>query len=330
MKQDLFVRCKEFIADNRLLQAREKVILAVSGGPDSIFLFNLFLELRQSQKIDLVVAHLNHGLREEAGAEEEFVASLCRDNAVRFVSQSKDVRRLCKGDSLEQTARNLRYDFFLATARRLKIKKVILAHHKDDLIETVLLRILRGTGLLGLRGMLPLSKYKKVVLIRPLLFLEKYEILTFLKNRNLTFMLDKSNLEDVFLRNKIRHDLAPSLARMSPTYKNSIYNLAKTISWDYDYIFQKAHAAFERSLIRQTDTLVEINTAKVLSLHRALAYNLLRICIERAKGSLRRVESKHLEQLFELLHSLPVGSVIDLPGLKVSKKEHSLAFRRMS
>jgi tRNA(Ile)-lysidine synthase len=327
---DIIYRCKQFIEKNRLLKSREKVILGVSGGPDSIFLFHLFLVLARDKKIDFSVAHLNHLLRKEAGKEEAFVQELCRKNKIRFISQSKDLKKLYKGDSLEQTARNLRYDFFLATARRLKIKKIVLAHHKDDLIETVLLRLVRGTGLLGLKGMMPLSKYKKVFLLRPLLFLEKEEILKFLKSRKLVFMIDKSNLEDVFLRNKIRHDLMPSLAKTSPSYKDNIYSLSKSISWDYDFIHRQAQAALEKAIVKEKEGLLEVSTAKVIDLHKALLYNLIRLCIERAKGSLRRMESKHIELIAQLLFDMPKGSIVDIPGLKVIKRERCLAFQRIS
>jgi tRNA(Ile)-lysidine synthase len=326
--QDLFRRCQDFIKTNSLLKPKEKSILAVSGGPDSVFLFHLFLYLRQAFGNEFVVAHFNHSLRKDSDQEEEFVERLCAQHRVKCITQKKDVGKFFKGDSLEQTARNLRYDFFLTVSRRCKIKKIGLAHHKDDLIETVLLRMIRGSGLLGLRGMLPLSKYKKVLLLRPLLFLEKDEILKFLKNQKITYMVDASNLEDVFLRNKIRHSLIPCFAKISPHFKDSIYNLARNISWDYDFIYEQASLFCQQAIIKESLASLELSIKKIAHLHKALLYNLVRIAIAKVKGNLRRIDSKHIEQIVQLLFTLPKGSVVDIPGLQVIKKDTSLLLRR--
>jgi len=205
----LFEKFKTFIEENNLVKEKEKLILGISGGPDSVFLLIMFSKFKELRKIELITVHFNHALRKSADREEEFVRNLSENLNIKFVSEKKEVKKLYKGDSLEQTARNLRYDFFLKVARRYKIKKLALAHHKDDLVETVLLRIFRGTGLLGLRAMLPLSKYKNLTVIRPLLSLEKGEILDFLHKNKIPYMIDKSNFEEKFLRNKIRLEILP-------------------------------------------------------------------------------------------------------------------------
>jgi len=329
MAEQAYTRFHNFINDNRLLKPREKVILGVSGGPDSIFLFHMFLRLRQEQKNDFVVAHFNHCLRKEAAEEEEFVGEVCGKNNIRFISEAKDVRKIFKGDSLEQTARNLRLDFFLKLSRRYKIKKVALAHHKDDLVETVLLRIIRGSGLLGLRGMLPISKYKKIMLIRPLLSIEKQDILRFLKKNKIRYVLDKSNLQDVFLRNKIRLNLLPHFTGISSSFKDNIYNLSKAISWDYDFIYEQTKKIMEEAVIYERPYGLEISSKRISSIHRSLLNNLIRLSIEKVKGGLRRIESKHIEEIADLLYARTVGSVVDIPDIKVTKKPDSLVFKRV-
>ena len=180
---------------------------------------------------------------------------------------------------------------------------------------------------LGTR-MRPLSRYKKVVLARPLLFLEKEEILKYLKSRKLSYMIDKSNFEETFLRNKIRHSLMPSLVKIAASYKDNLYVLSRTISWDYDFIFSQAQAALEKAIIKEAQGLLELSIVKIADLHRALLYNLIRLAIERAKGNLRRLEAKHVELIVELLFAMPKGSIVDIPGLRVRKTERSLAFLR--
>ena len=325
----LFDKFSKFIEDNKLLERREKVILGISGGPDSVFLFHMLVEFSKNNRNLIVAAHFNHQLRSESDQEEEFVRTLCETHNVRFVSDTKDVRKFFKGDSLEQTARNLRLDFFLKVSRKLKIKKVALAHHKDDLIETVLLRLVRGSGLLGLRGLLPIRRYKKILLIRPLLFIEKKDILKALKQNNLKYVLDKSNFQDKFLRNKIRLHLMPSILKVSPSFKENVYSLSKNISWDYDFIYEQARIIQQNAIVLQQPHFVELNSRKMSGIHRSLLNNLIRITIEQVKGSLRRIESKHIEDIVGLLEDMPVGSVVDIPLVKIVKKPNSLLFKRI-
>ncbi|MBN2120179.1 MAG: tRNA lysidine(34) synthetase TilS [Candidatus Omnitrophica bacterium] len=327
--EKIFVRFKTFIEENKLILPGEKLILGVSGGPDSLFLFHMALMLKNHQKNEFIVAHFNHLLRKEASREEEYVRSVCQKNNIALVSEKKDVRKLFKGDSLEQTARNLRYDFFLKTSRTYKIKKVVLAHHKDDLIETVLLRMLRGSGLSGLRGILPISKYKKIVVVRPLLFLEKKEITAFLTAREIKYLVDKSNFQEEFLRNKIRLRLLPVLSKISNSYKDNLYNLAKSIGWDYDFIHKQSLLAVQSAVLKESANIFEISFEKIAHLHRSLLNGSIRICLEWTKGNLRRVDSKHIDEIIDLIFERPVGSVVDIPDLKITKKEKSLVFRKI-
>jgi tRNA(Ile)-lysidine synthase len=141
---------KDTIEKYGLLKKKDKLLLGISGGPDSVCMFYQFLQIKKEYKLSLVCAHFNHGLREESEEEEKFVKNICNDFSVKFISEKKNVKEFFKGDSLEQTARNLRYDFFLKCSRQTKIKKLALAHNKDDLVETILMRLIRGAGLRGL------------------------------------------------------------------------------------------------------------------------------------------------------------------------------------
>ena len=326
--EKIFEEFKKFIETNKLLKDKDKVILGVSGGPDSLFLLHMFYRLKPFKRIDFIVAHFNHSLRKEADKEEEFVKKITQSMGLKFVSEKKDVKNLYKGDSLEQTARNLRYDFFLKISRKYKIKKLALAHHKDDLIETVLLRILRGTGLLGLRAILPISKYKNLTIIRPLLFLEKKRILEFLNKNKISYLIDKTNLEEKFLRNKIRLNLLPYLTKLWPEVKESLYNLALLVSWDYEFIYQKAKEELEKSILKESSGILEINLNKIRGLPRGLVNNILRIAIEKTKGSLRRINSKHIEKIWELLSKEAPILSLDIPFLRIIKQADSLIFKK--
>jgi tRNA(Ile)-lysidine synthase len=311
------------IADYGMLEKKEKILLGISGGPDSIFLLYFFAGLAEEYKLRLVCAHFNHHLREEADDEEEFVKKLCVQLGIRCISAGKDVKSFFDGDSLEQTARNLRYDFFLNCCRSEKIKKLALAHHKDDLVETVLMRIIRGAGLRGLRGFLPKSRYRGLTVIRPLVELRKAEILEWLKKQKISYCLDKSNLDEKFLRNKIRHKLIPLLEEMNPNISNGLFNLAISAGQDYDFIYsysQKEFAALRRRTSRREIGLDIEGLKKLLP---AIFNNVIRIAIEELKGNTRKIDNRHLEEIRKLISHRPSGSLVDLPDF-LAKKEDGL------
>ncbi len=312
------------IKSNNLLNPHERIVLGISGGPDSICLLHLFIKYKDILKVNIIVAHFNHLLRDEADSEEEFVKELAQSNGLTFISEKKDVKKHFKGDSLEQTARHLRFDFFLKVCRKYKVKKIFLAHHLDDLVETVLIRFVRGTGLMGLRGILPVSKYNKMSLIRPLLGIEKKAILSWLKTNKVKYMVDLSNFDEVFLRNNIRLNLLPLFEKLNPSFKDNVSNLSQTISYDYDFLYSLALEKFEKVLLSHRGKYIKLDIRKLDKLHISLFFMVIRIAIDKLKGNLRRIELKHLKDIYSLANQGRVGSSIDLPFLKVRKDKDFL------
>ena len=319
--QNTFIKT---LKKHSLLKKKDKVILGVSGGPDSIGMFYQFLSIKEEYKLRLVCAHFNHGLREEADYEEKFIKDICEGLGIRFISEKKDVNKFFKGDSLEQTARNLRLDFILKCSRQTKIKKVAFAHHKDDLIETVLMRLIRGSGLNGLRGFLPKSKFKSVTLIRPMVELTKKEIVDWLEIRKISYCVDKSNFEDKFLRNRIRLKLLPVLKELNANIVDNIYNLARGISLDYDFIYAFSWREFISLKKREVNQGVYLDLDKLKKLPAAIFNNVMRIAIEYVKGNTRKLESRHLDELRDMAFFRPVGSIVDLPFLLAKKEEKTV------
>ena len=303
-----------------LLKRRDKLILGISGGPDSIFMLHQFIKIKNEYKLTLVCAHLNHGLRDEADSEERFVASICKKTGIRFISEKREVAKFFEGDSLEQTARNLRYDFFLKVSRQTKIKKLALAHHKDDLVETVLMRFLRGSGLRGLRGFLPKSKYKGLTVIRPLIEMNKKEIIDWLKKEKVSFCIDKSNLEDKFLRNKVRLKLLPALKEFNPNIADSLYNIASNLSLDYDFIYNISYEYFNSLKRGEAKKGIKLDLEGLKKLHPSILNNVLRIAIEHIKGNVRRLETRHIKEIIDLIMHRPAASIVHLPQFLVKKE----------
>jgi tRNA(Ile)-lysidine synthase len=234
--------------------------------------------------------------------------------------KKKEVNKFFNGDSLEQTARNLRFDFFLKISRHFKIKKLALAHHKDDLVETVLMRLIRGAGLKGLRGFLPKTRFSSLTVSRPLIELNKKEIVSWLDEHNLKYCIDKSNFEDKFLRNRIHLELLPLLEKFNPDITNNIYNLSRNLSLDYDFIYTASRAAFESLKKGETAKTIKLDLEKLTKLHPALLQNVIRIAIEELKGHTRRIESRHIDEVVDLILYRPLESIVNLPFM-LAKKE---------
>ncbi|MDD5195188.1 MAG: tRNA lysidine(34) synthetase TilS [Candidatus Omnitrophica bacterium] len=311
-----------------LLEKKDKLILGVSGGPDSIFMLHMFCRLT-TNKLQLVCAHFNHSLREEADEEENFVRSVCKDLGIRFVSEKKDVKKLFKGDSLEQTARNLRLDFFLRLSRQFKIKKLAIAHHKDDVVETMLMRIIRGAALKGLRGILPKSSFKGLCIIRPLVEIRKGEILQWLAVNKISYRTDKTNFEDKFFRNKIRLKLLPVLEELNPNITNTIFNLSRLVTLDYEFISAATRDAYSRIKKEKGRHYVKISLEALKKQNTAMILNIIRLAIEELKGDTRRLDFRHFEEILDLIHARPAFSIVDLPDLEVKKDEGWLIIKSL-
>jgi len=298
-----------------LLKKKDRVVLGVSGGPDSVAMLHLFSHIKREFKLYLVCVHLNHGLREEAGEEEIFVKRLADSLNIKFVSERKNVEGFYEGDSLEQVARNLRYDFFFKVANTLKIKKIALAHTKDDVVETVLMRVIRGSGIQGLRGILPLIKLKGKTFIRPLIEIEKEEIIEWLKEKKIEYRVDSSNFEERFFRNKIRLNILPLLKKLNPNIKNNLFNLARLSAWNYDFITKLAYKELEQLREEEGKGFLILNLERLKRLHPFLFLQVLRLAIEEVKGDTRRLDWRHFEKILEAITKKNV--IIDLPHLIV-------------
>lgn len=209
MKTDLLENVKKIITNNNLLNPNDSVLVAVSGGADSVCLFDVLFSLKDELNLTLYVAHLNHMLRgDEADRDEQFVHTLCEKYGVPFFCERKDVKKLSRetGKSVEEAGRDARYDFFMRLKSEHNIDKIATAHNKNDNVETVCMRIMRGTGISGLSG-IPIKN--DLCVIRPLLYTSREDIENYLSEKEIHYITDSSNLEDDYARNKIRHHLIP-------------------------------------------------------------------------------------------------------------------------
>ena len=213
---DLEKRLKAYIREQGLTSPGDLLLLAVSGGVDSMCLAHLLLKLKDELGVDLAIAHFDHQLRPESAEEGRFVAEFARRNGLLFFPGTADIRAL--GGNVEDTARRERYAFLRRVASRIGAASIVLAHHADDQAETLLLHLLRGCGLAGLAAMSPAENG----LIRPLLFARRGEIEAYAAACGIEYREDASNADTRYLRNRIRHELLPYLADYNPHITESL------------------------------------------------------------------------------------------------------------
>src|SRR3989338_4895955 len=234
---NLMHRLRKDILSANSFDRGDTVIIGASGGPDSTALTHILHALQYEIGFHLHIAHYNHNLHRQSGRNQKFVEKLAEELNVPCTTQMWRHPHRRKKGSLEDAARQRRLQFLNHLAKRIGARAVVLAHTKDDLAETVLMRILRGTGLQGLRGILPQRELNGVCFVRPLLNVSKEEILTFLKKKKITYCTDPTNIQKKFFRNKVRLQLLPLLASgYNRNIKELLTNLADNINTDYSYL----------------------------------------------------------------------------------------------
>lgn len=306
-----------------LISRKDKILVAVSGGPDSVTLLYLLNSLKKELGLILHVAHLDHMLRRGSSLDRLFVERLAGRLGLAVTSAEINVKKIACCGSLEEVARNARLNFLFKAAKRIKADKIALGHNLDDQAETVLMRLLRGSGLYGLAGILPKRDICGFCVIRPLIEIKRSEIEAFLKKKKINPRRDTSNSQDIYFRNKIRHNLLPLLEReYSGNIRKILSNTAESIACDYDYLSRAAGLAQKRLGKR-------VNLEKFSKLHRAIQRLVLRLNISGLKGSMRRIEFRHILEIEDLISSRPVNSIVDLPGgISAVKKAKFLSFYR--
>jgi tRNA(Ile)-lysidine synthase len=282
------------ILAGRLLRAGDSVLVACSGGPDSTALLHLLLELSRDIPFAVSVAHFNHRLRAQAAADERFVQDTALALELPYYAGRADVRASARrlGIGIEDAGRRLRYAFLERAAAEAGAAKIATGHNRDDQAETVLMRLLRGTGPTGLAG---IPGIRDGLIIRPLLGLGRDEILGYLRDRKLSWRTDDSNRDERFLRNKIRHTLVPYLEKnFAPAVVRSLARLA-SISRGEDEFLERAALAAAGRAFRQESGEVLLDAAALRRLHPAVSRRVVRLFLRSMKGDLGDVSFDDVE-----------------------------------
>ena len=300
----------EYIRRNQLILPGDRILVAVSGGPDSVCLLHLLVALRSELQCSLGIIHINHGLRgEESDREERFVEALAHKLGLPFYSKLVSISQLSqqRGIGTEETARHVRYEYFDEIMSRESYDKTALAHNLNDQAETILHRLIRGTGLNGLAGMRSIRDGR---FIRPLLEIRRSEIEDWLGKKYFDFKIDSSNLVADFTRNRIRLELLPELEQFNPDILGSLSNMSEALAQDRAYLEAETQKKCAKFLIGQ-GTKITLERA-AFHYPSALTSRLIFEAIRRSTGSAADIRATHIQAILQL-QAGETGHSLNLP-----------------
>lgn len=271
-------RFREHILRKRIFSQNNKILIACSGGPDSVVLVHLLNMIAANNSLNLGILHFDHQLRSASKADARFVRAFSKKLKLPFYLGAGNVKQeaLRTKASIEEAARKMRYDFFVKTAKRLGIRTVALAHTRDDQAETVLMRILQGTGLRGLSGIREIMNMKGVMFIRPLLQFTKKELLDFGRAAKVAYRRDKSNDSVQFLRNRIRRILLPVLRRdFNPRVVEALSRIPEIVSGESALIAELEAKAWKKAFKRSYGNRIDLRRSVFLKFPQALQFRII-------------------------------------------------------
>ena len=297
------------------LNIDSKVIVACSGGPDSMFLLHVLKEYG----LDIVCAHVNHNLREESKEEYEYVESYCKDNNIIF--EGTELHDLPKVNT-ELKAREKRYEFFKILIDKYNAKYLFTAHHGDDLIETILLRIVRGSTLNGYAGFNIITDKKDYKIVRTLVYMTKAEIMKHLDQLNIKYYMDSTNLDDIHVRNRYRKNVLPILKEEDKNVHLKFLKYHKIAQSYYDYINERVYECIDDMVV---DNVLDIN--KFNKLDEFMKDKVLEEVIRPYyPDDLYLINDNHINELMKMINSNKPNIVLELPNMIVTKKYDKLLF----
>ena len=297
-------KIEKFIKAHELISPKDSVLVAVSGGGDSVFLLRALYSLKEKLDFSLYAAHFNHSLRPEADLEEKFVKELCKCLDIPCFTKKDDVKALAGRDgiSLETAGRNARYAFFKELEDRYGFSKTATAHHMDDNAETILMHFIRGSGANGLKGI----SARRGHIIRPLLEISKKEITEVLKEQDFDYVTDNSNFDPVYTRNRVRLMLIPEILKINPNFLKVITQNSSLFAEDEDFINGYTTRFFSENY-KDGCFPKEILDKQPISVKRRI----IQLIYRDKTGSCRNLSNKYIESVLALKHT---GQTVSLPG----------------
>lgn len=302
----------ETINKYNLIERDDKVLIGVSGGPDSMCLLHILQELGYN----ICVAHINHGLRENANLEEEYVRNYCEKYDVPFFAKHVKLKENLDGMTVEEAGRKIRYYFFNEVCINEKCNKIATAHTSNDNAETVIMNMIRGSGVNGLKGIEP----KRGNIVRPLIDVSRKEIEEYCKENNLNPKHDESNDELLYTRNKVRLELIPYIEKnINSNAINNINRMSKIVLEEETYIDKKTNEAFENCVLNESDTTLICNLKIFNKFDIVIRKRLILKFIIKILGNAKDIEKVHVDDIVKLCEN-NIGGKFLMPNkhIKIS------------
>ncbi len=332
MAQDLTAQVLKTIRNYSMTARGDIVLVAVSGGPDSVFLMYALNHLRKKLGFaSVAVCNLDHGIRgKESKRDSRFVAAAAKRLGLAYFHKTINLSKVrAKGLSTEEVARSARYKFFAEAAVKSNATVLATGHTLDDQAETVLMRFIKGASLKGLVGIAPVRCEGKLKIVRPLIEIGKEAIVRYLNANDIAYCVDSTNLEDIYFRNVIRREVLPFLERFNPRLKRSLFNLAESLREDFEYI-QNEKLKFARRAMSAKKGSVEIALKDIVMQPRTIQKEVLRDCLQASGGEVKKLSFRHWKEVEVLMNAKGKGFSVDLPGaVRVSRTERYLTFAKI-
>ena len=331
-------KVKTTIKKYDLIKNGDNIVVGVSGGPDSMTLLNVLINLKEELNLKITVAHINHMIREEAEEETKYVENFCKEKNIECFIKREKVEELAKDNRVgtEEAGRAVRYAFFDEVLEKVKANKIATAHNANDNAETVLMNIIRGSGTSGLKGIEPIRENKY---IRPLIECNRDEIEQYCEEKKLQPKIDKSNAENIYTRNKIRNLLLPYIKdNFNPNIITSLNRLSEVALMENQFIEKKVKEAYKEVLLEeklgnaalQRKNIVILDLKKFNKLDLVIKNRLMLYTIGRVLGTSQNIEKVHIEDLVKLCKN-NIGNKYLTPNknIKVMVNQGKIYFEKM-
>ena len=307
----------EIIKKYNLIENEDKIVVGVSGGPDSITLLNILKNIKESKYInfEIVVCHINHMIRQEAIGDEEYVKKYCKDNNIECYVKRIEVEKMAETQKIgtEEAGRKARYEFFNEILEKTNSNKIATAHTANDNAETVLMNIIRGSGTTGVKGI----EAKRDNLIRPLIESTREEIEDYCKENNLNPRIDKTNFENIYTRNKVRNMLIPYIKEnFNPNIIDSINRLSNLSKQENTYLDHITEKTYNTLLLEEKNDEIILDLKAFNSQELVIKNRVVLYTINKVLGTRSGIEKKHIEDIIKLC-SNNIGNKFLIPNKKV-------------
>ena len=293
----------ETIKKYNLIENRDKIVLGVSGGPDSISMLNILNEIKEEYNFEIYVAHINHMIREEAEDDEKYVQFYCQRNNIDCFVKRIDVQQIANEKKIgtEEAGRNVRYEFFEEIMQEVGANKIAIAHNKNDKIETIIMNLLRGSGISGLKGIEPIRDNKY---IRPLIECERDEIEEYCKNNQLEPRIDKTNFENDYTRNKIRNVVIPYIKKeFNPNIIKTMDRLSQVATDESNFIDLQTNKIYQNLLIEKNLNQIILKLKEFNEQEDVIKKRIILLTTKKLMSSTQGIEKIHIEDIIKLCNN---------------------------